>query len=78
MQLTDQMKAEVNRISKHINGMYPVLSSIRNELAMIGSYIQNCTPKIRKYITENTKVLCTYKVRLESLLCETDSKEQDH
>ena len=70
MRLSDQMKVEMATIFMFVQGMDPVRTSIRAE--MIG---QGLTPKIRKYVDENSKQLSSYKVRLENLLSETDLKE---
>ena len=70
MRLSDQMKIEMASIFMYVRRMDPVRTSIRTE--MVG---QGLTPKIRKYVNENSKQLSSYKVRLENLLCETDLKE---
>ena len=70
MRLSDQMKIELTSIIMDVQRMDSVRTSIRTE--MVG---QGLTPKIRKYVNENSKQLSSYKVRLENLLCETDLKE---
>ena len=72
MQLTDQMIAEFDGIEEYVLG----LSSFR--MSMLSEMITGLTPKSRKFITENSKQLSSYKVRLENLLCETDLKGHVH
>ena len=73
MHLTDQMKAELDRITKHTTGMGCLRSSLRKEI-----FDGGLTFKSETFITENAEQLRTYKIRLENLLCETDLKEQVH
>ena len=74
MKLTDQMKAEIDSISKYVNGLAPSRPFIRTELIRNGGL----TPNSLKYITENAESLGSHRVRLENLLCETDSKDRVH
>ena len=71
MQLTDQMKAEIEGIKKQTAEIKPILSIVRNKR------IQG-SPINWKYIVEIAKQLSSHKVRLENFLCETDLKERDH
>ena len=73
MQLTDQMKAEIDGMRKYLDRMEPMRTFIRKE-----SFTGILTPNTQIYIAENAEKLSTYKVRLENLLCETDSKGRDH
>ena len=73
MQLTDQMKAEIDGITKYVNEMRPLLPVLRKKILK-----RMLTPDNQKYIIESTKQLSTDRIRLESLLCETDLKERDH
>ena len=75
MQLTDQMKAEIDGIKKYLDGMNPIRKSIKNEMLISMKVL---TPKNLNYMAENKEYLGIFKVRLENLLCETDLKEQDH
>ena len=70
MQLTDQMKAEFDGISKYVNGMDSFRTLIRKEI--VGGRV---TLNSQKYIAENAKQLSSHKVRLQNFLCETDLKE---
>ena len=73
MRLTDQMKAELDRIKKHTTGMGCIRSSLRKEI-----FERSLTFKSEEFIIENARQLRIYKVRLENLLCETDLKERVH
>ena len=73
MQLTDQMKAEMDSISEYTDEMNSMLLLLRKDI-----YKRGLTPKSRNYIAENTKLLSSHKVKLENFLCETDLKERDH
>ena len=73
MQLTDQMKAEIDSINEYVCGMDPIRPLLLKEI-----YERRLTLNDQKYITENTKQLTSHKIRLEDLLCETDLKERIH
>ena len=73
MQLTDQMQAELDSIKKYMNEVTPTRLLIKSEICM-----SRLTPISRTYMTENTNLLSSRKVRLENFLCETDLKERDH
>ena len=73
MQLTDQMKAEIDSISKYVIGTEPTRTLIRKDI--LGKRL---TPNSKKFIIENVGILSDYKVKLENLLCETDLKERGH
>ena len=73
MQLTDQMKAEIDGIKRYTTGMEPIRSLIQKEI-----YERRLTLDRAGYIIENAKHLSSHKVRLENLVCETDLKERDY
>ena len=72
MQLTDQMKAEIDSISKYSTEMLFMVFPLRKDTQ------RALTPNTQNYITKNTKQLSSCKVKLENFLCKTDLKEQDH
>ena len=73
MRLTNQMIAEIDGIQKYVDEMNPMVPLLRKEILE-----KTFTLNSIKYIVENSEQLKTYKVRLENLLCETDSQERDH
>ena len=77
MHLTDPMKAELHRIKKYVTETGFDTRYIR-PLLQKEIFEEGSTFKSETYITENSKQLRTYKLRLENLLCETDLKEQVH
>ena len=72
MQLTDQMKAEINGIKKHMDEIQSFKPTIQKEILE-----GRLTPISGNYMVETSKQLSSHKVRLENLLCETDIKERD-
>ena len=73
MRFTNQMIAEIDGIQKYVDEMNPMVTLLRKEILE-----KTFTLNDIKYIVENSEQLKTYKVRLENLLCETDSQERDH
>ena len=70
MRLTEQMKAEIDSISKYITEIGPNLPLLRSEI--LGGRLSS---NGRIYIDVTAEQLSSHKVRLENLLCETDLKE---
>ena len=70
MQLTDQMKVEIDSINKYVCRLTPIRKSLRKEIDE-----RRLTLNSQMYIAENAEKLSSCKVRLENLLCETDLKE---
>ena len=75
MQLTTQMKAEIETIGVRVHHIITeVWTPLESDMARRGKIL----PEYEKICHEVIEELNPYKVRLENILCETDKKEQAH
>ena len=74
MQLTTQMRAEIETIRKRLDDIDQFLQKKMISKRVLDDEFLEATKKIDGIISE----LNPYKIRLENILCETDSKEQVH
>ena len=73
MRLSNQMKAEIDSIKKHLDGMNPFRPLLRKQIDE-----RKVTRSSHMYIVENAEQLSSYKAKLENLLSKTDLKERGH
>ena len=71
MQLTTQMKAEMDTIQERADHIIQSLFKVCSKCFVKVS-------EMKEFFDASIREVTIYKVRLENLLCETDIKEQDH
>ena len=74
MQLTTQMRSEIETIRKRLDDIDKFLQEKMIKKRFLDDEFLEATKELAGIILE----LNPYKVRLENILCETDSKEQVH